>query len=238
MIQKGQEIRLSRTIFNQDVGVLLRNGFYGFMRKLCLAIDSQIRKIQDILPKTRTSHPLSKALRPVFSHSKIRLAFGANLAGAMILVGSVSAAPGVVETFPEAEVGVLKEEVVVATTEPRFVAAVNTLGLSQGYRGFHRAIDLRARVGTPVVAIDDGKVVELVKGRFGYGHYVSVSHADGFGSLYAHLGRIDVSLGEMVKQGQKLGVVGMTGWSTGAHLHLEIFENGKAINPVSVMPVK
>ena len=100
------------------------------------------------------------------------------------------------------------------------------------------AIPARSAALLVLMDIDDGKVVELVKGRFGYGHYVRVEHKDGFGSLYAHLGKIDVDLGEMVKQGQKMGVVGMTGWSTGAHLHLEVFENGKAINPITVVPLK
>jgi len=235
MKQKRQE---KYFILNQDVGILGRNLIYSVMRGVYTQIDNKVQNLVDLLPKTRTSHPLSKALRPIFSHSKIRAVLGANLAGAMILVGSVSASPGDLETFPEPEVGVISEEIVVAMTEVRFRPALRTIGLSQGYRDFHRAIDLRAKVGTPIVAISEGRVTELVKGRFGYGHYVLIEHADGFSSLYAHMGKIDVKLNEKVKQGQKLGVVGMTGRSTGAHLHLEVYEKGRAINPVSVVPLE
>ncbi|MBQ8296520.1 MAG: peptidoglycan DD-metalloendopeptidase family protein [Ruminococcus sp.] len=65
----------------------------------------------------------------------------------------------------------------------------------------------------------------------GYGNYVIVSHGDGYTTLYGHLSSVSVSVGDYVSQGQKVGTIGCTGYSTGFHLHFEIRKNGSAVNP-------
>lgn len=189
------------------------------------------------VPKTRTSHPLSKMLWPALQHKRLRTLLGANLAGMMIVATSVSAAPGVLETYPEAEVPVVAEQAVVLTTEQRFVAPVQTIGVSQGFSRFHRGIDIRSGYGTSVQAIASGRVVETVYSRFGYGHYVLVEHEGGYASLYAHLDQILVKPGDAVTQEATLGTVGTTGWSTGSHLHIEIYENGVPVDPRQILSV-
>ncbi|MBI2010149.1 MAG: M23 family metallopeptidase [Candidatus Chisholmbacteria bacterium] len=188
------------------------------------------------VPKTRTSHPLSKMLWPALQHKRWRTLLGANLAGMMIVATSVSAAPNVLETYPEAEVPVVTEQVVL-TTEQRFVAPVETIGVSQGFSRFHRGVDMRSAYGSEVKAIASGRVVETVYSRFGYGHYVLVEHEGGFASLYAHLNQIFVKPGGEVAQGTALGTVGTTGWSTGSHLHMEIYEKGAAVDPRQILSV-
>ena len=218
---------------------LIRNFYHKVLHNLFAGLEvSWESHLEFFLPRTRLSHPVSKFLRPAFQHRRIQAIFGANLAGAMILVGSVSAAPGALETYPEAEVPLISQEEVVVATEQRFRAPVATIGLSQGFYRFHRGVDLRARVGTPVYPIDEGRVAEVVYGRFGYGRYVLVEHEDGFASLYAHLGNIDVGPNELVTRESQLGSVGVTGWTTGSHLHLEVYEQGVAINPVAVVPLQ
>ncbi len=69
-----------------------------------------------------------------------------------------------------------------------------------------------------------------------YGLYVVVVSADGIETLYAHLSSISVSPGEEVVQGQQLGVIGATGYSTGVHLHFEVIDNGSRVNPLSYLP--
>lgn len=215
---------------------LVRGFLHGFLHAIFSGAEVWFESHMALLPESHTSHPISKLLRPVFQHNRIRTLFGANLAGALILVGTVSATPGVVETYPEAELSVLSEDKVVVTTESRFQLPVATIGLSQGFHGYHRGVDLRAPLGSKIVSTAKGRVVEVVYGRFGYGKYVLVEHENGFSSLYAHMGRISVSLGEEVEQDTQLGTVGLTGWSTGSHLHLEIYEDGLAINPLAVIP--
>jgi murein DD-endopeptidase MepM/ murein hydrolase activator NlpD len=69
-----------------------------------------------------------------------------------------------------------------------------------------------------------------------YGLYVVVDHGNGYTTLYAHLSRISVSVGERVSQGEVLGSGGRTGYATGDHLHFEVHYNGAIINPMNVLP--
>ena len=101
----------------------------------------------------------------------------------------------------------------------------------------HRGVDLEAPVGSSVLAIRSGRVVETGRHR-GRGLYIEVEHAGNLRSLYAHLQTIDVSAGERVHQGQRLGTVGKTGnarhpWIT-PHLHLEVSRNGALIDPAQL----
>ncbi len=88
----------------------------------------------------------------------------------------------------------------------------------------HNGVDLAAPVGTPIVASADGKVILSRTGGYngGYGTYVVISHNNGTQSLYAHMAANNVAVGEMVKQGQVIGTIGMTGKTTGPHIHFEI----------------
>ncbi|MEK7135159.1 MAG: M23 family metallopeptidase, partial [Patescibacteria group bacterium] len=94
---------------------------------------------------------------------------------------------------------------------------------SQGIHG-HNGVDLAAPVGTPIVASADGKVILSRTGGYngGYGTYVVISHANGTQSLYAHMSANNVAVGEVVSQGQVIGAIGMTGKTTGPHIHFEI----------------
>ena len=101
-----------------------------------------------------------------------------------------------------------------------------------GYYAMHSGVDLAAATGTPVYAIAGGNVNVSSYSNVN-GNYVSISHGNGYGSLYAHLDYATVSAGEFVSQGQIIGYVGSTGWATGPHLHFEIHLNGATVNPMS-----
>jgi murein DD-endopeptidase MepM/ murein hydrolase activator NlpD len=102
-----------------------------------------------------------------------------------------------------------------------------------GYNRMHQGIDFGAGHGTPVVAAGDGVVVEARRWG-GYGNWVRVRHNGGWETGYAHLSRFGkgVRAGQRVKQGQVIAYVGSTGASTGPHLHYEIWQNGRRVNPV------
>lgn len=97
----------------------------------------------------------------------------------------------------------------------------------------HRAIDYAAPIGTPILSTGDG-VVKRASYNGGYGHFISIRHNDTWTTQYAHLSRYAVSAGERVEQGQVIGYVGSTGWSTGPHLHYEMIKNGTKVNPLTV----
>src|SRR5690606_20492992 len=99
----------------------------------------------------------------------------------------------------------------------------------------HTGVDLAARQGDPVYATGDGIVVSAGPSG-GYGLLVELRHPDGYGSRYAHLSRIasGVAPNRLVRKGEVVGYVGMTGLATGAHLHYEIRRRGQPIDPLSL----
>nr|WP_240048884.1 M23 family metallopeptidase [Parerythrobacter lutipelagi] len=102
-----------------------------------------------------------------------------------------------------------------------------------GYRRMHSGLDFRAGYGTPIVAVTEGTVNGA--GRMGgCGNAVRLSHGGGLQTRYCHMSRVAVRNGQRVSRGQVIGYVGSTGLSTGAHLHYEMYRNGRAVDPASV----
>ena len=99
-----------------------------------------------------------------------------------------------------------------------------------GITRMHSGLDMNARTGDSIVAAGAGTVI-LASYNGGYGNTVVIDHGGGMTTLYAHQSRIDVSRGEKVKAGERIGLAGSTGLSTGAHLHFEVRINGKPVDP-------
>ena len=102
-----------------------------------------------------------------------------------------------------------------------------------GYARMHAGVDFGAPYGAPIFAVTDG-VVSYAGRHGGHGNYVRLEHGGGLGTGYAHMSRIAVSSGTRVRAGQVIGYVGSTGLSTGPHLHYELYQNGRTVNPLSV----
>jgi murein DD-endopeptidase MepM/ murein hydrolase activator NlpD len=94
----------------------------------------------------------------------------------------------------------------------------------------HKGTDYGAPAGTPIRTVADG-VVSFAGRKGGYGNYVVIQHPDKAATAYAHLGRIDVRMGQRVQQGQTIGTVGSTGTATGPNLHFEYLVKGVQTNP-------
>lgn len=99
-----------------------------------------------------------------------------------------------------------------------------------GVYKFHNGVDYAANAGRPIYASKSG-IVTTATCTTAWGNYVVINHGDGFSTLYAHMTHYIVSYGEYVEQGQTIGYVGSTGYSTGPHLHFTIFYNGSTVNP-------
>ncbi|MEX8500980.1 M23 family metallopeptidase [Leptothrix ochracea] len=97
----------------------------------------------------------------------------------------------------------------------------------------HLGIDYAAPKGTPVRAVGAGQVI-FAGWQKGYGNVIRLRHSDTQETVYAHLSRSNVKLGQNVMRGQSLGMVGATGWATGPHLHFEFKVDGHQVNPVNV----
>lgn len=108
--------------------------------------------------------------------------------------------------------------------------------ITQRYAWYHKGLDIANRSAPGIVAADSGKII--VAGwpdRSGYGNRVMIDHGNGFVTLYAHLSRIYVSVGQTVNRGDLIGQMGTTGRSTGIHLHFEVRLNGAAYNPLAYL---
>ncbi|MEE4538204.1 MAG: peptidoglycan DD-metalloendopeptidase family protein [Erythrobacter sp.] len=102
-----------------------------------------------------------------------------------------------------------------------------------GYRRMHSGQDYRARHGTPIAAVTDGRVISAGRSG-GCGNAVRLRHGGGLDTRYCHMSRMAVRQGQQVRRGQVIGYVGSTGLSTGPHLHYEMYRNGRPIDPASV----
>ncbi|MFO7729013.1 MAG: M23 family metallopeptidase [Desulfonatronovibrio sp.] len=98
-------------------------------------------------------------------------------------------------------------------------------------RSPHKGVDFRGAEGTPVKALDSGQVI--LTGDFYYGgQTVIMDHGLGLQSLYMHLSKIEISEGDYISRGEQVGLVGMTGRSTGPHLHFGVYILGEAVDPL------
>lgn len=95
---------------------------------------------------------------------------------------------------------------------------------------YHKGIDFDANTGDPVLAVADG-VVSYSGQRSGYGNVVEIDHGNGYVTRYAHNSRLVLRVGDLVRSGQQIAKAGSTGRSTGAHVHFEVWEHGRVVNP-------
>jgi len=109
--------------------------------------------------------------------------------------------------------------------------------ISQRYAWYHQAVDIANPSNPAIVASQGGTVVTAGWNAGGYGNYVVVDHGNGYRTLYAHMvnNSIVVKPGQKVNQGQKLGLMGSTGRSTGTHLHFEVIGPNGKLNPLTVL---
>lgn len=102
--------------------------------------------------------------------------------------------------------------------------------VSRGWLPYHRAMDITAPSGTPIIATEFGVVI-TAEFHGSYGFYVEIDHGNGIVTLYAHMTGYAVAVGDVVQQGQTIGYVGRTGTATGNHLHYEVKVSGVQVDP-------
>ncbi len=99
-----------------------------------------------------------------------------------------------------------------------------------GKREMHKGLDFAGTMGADIIAVGDGVVTWSGK-RFGYGNLVEINHGNGYATRYGHNQRNLVKVGDKVKKGELVALMGSSGRSTGPHVHFEVLLNGKAVNP-------
>ncbi|MBO4320134.1 MAG: M23 family metallopeptidase [Treponema sp.] len=103
-----------------------------------------------------------------------------------------------------------------------------------GVRKNHTGIDMACPTGTPIKAAMTGTVAFTGYNNT-YGYYVIINHHDNYQTLYAHMSKIIAKKGDRVSQGDKIGLVGSTGYSTGPHLHFTVYKNGSLVDPQTLL---
>ena len=98
----------------------------------------------------------------------------------------------------------------------------------------HEGLDFVAEIGHPVLSSASGEVIRSTTDP-SYGNMVDVQHKEGFVTRYAHLSQRHVVVGQQVRKGEVIGLLGNTGRSTGPHLHYEVFHRGNLVNPAKLL---
>lgn len=155
----------------------------------------------------------------------------------MLLAGyyPVLAFPPIKRAMALAESTEQKQEIV-AYSFPLPLVLPHPGYLSSKYSKWHPGVDIATGLGMPIHPITAGTVEEVNYGFWGLGHFVAVSHPNGFKSTYGHLGKIYVKKGQQVTSENTLGEVGLTGYTSGPHTHLEIQKDGNYLNPQDLLP--
>ncbi len=184
----------------------------------------------------RGSHIISWFLRKKLEQVPLRQLLGVNLASLAFALAIVVPQVDAINS----ELTVMRQTVetiveVVPTVE-RFQWPLMRFGLTTRFSLGHPGIDMTAPKGTPVKPAAEGKVIWVQSFPFGYGKHLLVEHDKGAQSLYAHLSTVNVKEGQAIDKNTVVGEVGSTGWSTGNHLHLEIYQDGTPVNPLEVLP--
>ena len=175
-------------------------------------------------------------LRKKLERFHVRQLLGLNLASfafvAAIVVPQVDAITSELEVMRET----VETIVEVIPTIARFQWPLPRFGLTTRFSPGHPGLDMTDPKGTPIRPIAEGKIIKVEAYPFGYGKHMLIEHDKGALSLYAHLSKVEVKEGQVVDKNTVLGEVGSTGWSTGNHLHLEIYQDGAPVNPLDALP--
>jgi len=221
--KKNQFFSIINTIFWQTAGIFIA-GFYIFYRF--------------IFPYKGGSHPVSKFFKNVFEKEKAKTTIVILMLFSIFALNFtlIPLSYGTKNQQQPVKINENQIEKIVFNTETTYQQP--TYGwLSQGFHWYHRAIDIATQMDQEVYPIAAGVVTEVQYTQWGYGHYIIIEHNNQYKSLYAHFGDIEVQPGQEINKNTLLGYIGMTGRTTGPHLHLEIYQEDQNINPTTILEV-
>lgn len=189
-----------------------------------------------ITGKKHGSNRLSFVLREHLEELNVRQILGINLASLAFAAAVVVPQTNAVWSAWEVTRDVPYVTISDGPTEADTQWPLKAFGVSQQFWIGHPGMDLTAPFATPVYPIADGTVESTGSLSWGYGNNVYIKNNGQLSSLYAHFSKILVKPGDKVTKNTQIGEVGATGWATGNHVHLEVYQNGVPINPEDALP--
>ena len=212
---------------------------------LAAYISCDMKLYKNLKRRFRAGNVLSRMLRTVFEKKIVRPLLGVQLFAGVLMFGQLSFLPEQSGELAYPGIGI-SDVVIQAGVEPVMQTAsaamqnpaAKYLSISTHFRGGHAGLDLRAPLGSAIYPTADGVVKTIMHSTHGYGRRVIIQHANGYESLYAHMGKIGVEEGQKVTKQTKLGEVGLTGYTTGPHIHFELYRDGVPINPEYFLDLK
>lgn len=200
-------------------------------RRSPLVLKEEALEKIEALKKIRRGSKISRVFRHLFEQKRIKAILGTNLVLLALLASTFTSKTSALAEIPE-ELTTLSPGVIeMVTTKAGIRSPLDEVKISQGFSSFHPAIDLDGITGDPVYPIMKGKIEATIYARFALGYHIIVNHGNGLSSIYAHLSKIEVQPGDEVEINQIIGRVGATGRAFGDHLHLEVIDNGRHVNP-------
>jgi murein DD-endopeptidase MepM/ murein hydrolase activator NlpD len=175
-------------------------------------------------------------LRTTLKGFNWRQAIGIHLVGLTFFAGIVLPESQNALASLEVTRETLETVIIVDTSASTYQWPLKQFGISTYFSFYHPGMDLTDPIGTPVYPIAEGKVSWVEFLPYGYGHHVLATHENGMKSLYAHLSHVFVKEGDVLLKNTALGQVGITGHSTGSHLHFEVYQHEVPTNPLEVLP--
>jgi len=175
--------------------------------------------------------PFSRFFRRVFEFAKIHNVFGVLVVLAICSVVVIPNSYATIQTDLATNYSVVENQVEDLKTEKSIRLPLDNFRITQGYHFLHRGVDFASETGQQIYPVMDGEIELVARDRFSYGNHIIINHGSGLRSLYAHLSKIDVKEGQKVNKNEVIGLVGSTGWSTGPHLHLQVWDENGLTNP-------
>jgi murein DD-endopeptidase MepM/ murein hydrolase activator NlpD len=169
-------------------------------------------------------------MRQVFEKKWIKTALGGMFSITTLASGMVMAMPTDATLAASSMESV--SNIQMETTKSFANVLPNNTGISQMFHWGHPGIDITAPLGTTIYPLKDGVVIRMENLKWDYGRAVYVDHGNGLVTLYAHMGKVFVEEGEKITTKMPIGEVGLTGRTTGPHLHFELRKDEVAVNPL------
>lgn len=203
-------------------------------RKPLLPAEPLIPTIKVVNKKYHSGTKLGRIVRYLSEHKLAKKIFAGNIATMFLVTAFLpNTSTDIFGSEPQTQEIIQIQNTL--KTEKSIQYPLENYKVNQGYNRFHSAADLGAPVGSIVKPVKAGTVEYAGYRTDGYGNLVIIDHGNNLDSYYAHLSKIYVDEGQTVNTNTVIGEVGLTGHTTGPHLHLEIHQSGASLNPLSVL---